>query len=118
MTFKVINNPDFKKNKDPQGAGFKNHEFKQLSGLFHYGASHKVLYDIAVDVDFDESKAIFTYYRSKMYQPYLQFVVAHVGPRTVMYELYKEGQGRIAKSGLFTRILDKLREEIDILIDA
>ena len=34
-----------------------------------------------------------------------------------MYEVYKDGKGRISKSGLFERSFEKLEEEIQALID-
>lgn len=113
MTFKVIDNPNFKKFK--ASSGFKNHQFKMLAGLFSRAASEKALFDIAVDVDFDEGVCTFTYYKSNNYVPYLQFVIRNVGPKTDMFELYKEGKGRIAKSGLFERTYKKLEEEIESL---
>lgn len=115
MTLKVINNPDFEKFK--AHSGFKNHEFKRLASMFSIGASYKAIYDIAVDVDFDENVCTFTYFRSNSYVPYLQFLIRRVGPKTNMYELYKDGKGRIAKSGLFERTFEKLEEEIQTLID-
>lgn len=114
MTFTVIDNPDF--HKFVGSVGFKNAEFKQLAGLFHQGASRKVLYDIAVDVDFEGKSATFSYFQSASYQPFLRFIIRQVGPNTLMYELYQEGKGRIAKSGLFSRTFDRLKSEIDKLI--
>ncbi len=110
MDFKVINNPEF--NKFKAQSGFKNREFKMLAGLYSRAASQKALYDIAVDVDFDEGVCTFTYYQSNNYVPYLQFLIRRVGPHTDMYELYKEGKGRIAKSGLFDRTYERLEEEV------
>lgn len=115
MSFQVIDNPDYLKFKDK--SGFKNHEFKQLAALFSRGASHKIMYDMGVDVDFEDSVCTFVYYRSSAYIPYLQFIVRQVGPRTTMYEVWKEGKGRIAKSGMFSRAYDKLEQEIQDLID-
>ena len=114
MVFEVIDNPDFKRFR--KQSGFRNSEFKKLAGLFSRGATVKALYDIAVDVDFDEGTCTFTYFRSNAYRPYLQFMIRRVGPYTDMYELYKEGRGRIAKSGLFDRVFQRLEEEIDGLI--
>lgn len=110
MTFRVIDNPDFK--KFSRNAGFKNSEFKALAGLFSRAATVKALYDIGVDVDFDEGVCTFTYYRTNAYKPYLQFVIRHVGPHTAMYEVFKESKGRIAKSGLFRRAFKRLEDEI------
>ncbi|MDP7142219.1 MAG: hypothetical protein QF692_07665 [Alphaproteobacteria bacterium] len=116
MSFKVIDNPQFAKKNAK--AGFKNHEFKKLAGLFSHGATHRVLYDIAVDVDFDEGLATFTYYRSNAYIPFLTFIVRQVGPRTMMYEVWKDEKGRITKSGMFERAFEKLEIEINDLIES
>ena len=94
------------------GAGFTNAQFKKLAGLFSQAASVKALYDIAVDVDMDEGVSTLTYYRSREYVPYVQFVIRRVGPRTNMYEVYKQDKGRIVKSGIFQRAFDVLEEEI------
>ena len=115
MTFEVINNPDYQKFQ--KRSGFKNSEFKKLAGLFSHGASSKVLYDMAVDVDFEEKTCTITYFQSNAYQPFLQFVVRQVGPRTDMYEIFKEGKGRIFKSGLFDRAFEKMKLEVDVLLD-
>jgi len=114
MGFDVIDNPEFRKFK--KKSGFKNAEFKALAGLYSRAASVKVLYDIGVDVDFDEGTCTFTYYRTNSYKPYLQFVIRHVGPHTDMYEVYLEGKGRITRSGLFSRAFKRLEEEIDNLM--
>jgi len=114
MVFRVIDNPDLKKFKAQ--SGFKNAEFKMLAGLYSRAAGVRALYDIAVDVDFDEGLCTFTYYRSNNYVPFLQFVIRRVGPNTDMYELYMEGKGRISKSGLFERTFKRLEEEVEALM--
>lgn len=114
MVSEVIDNLEFR--KKIRRSGFSNAEFKKLAGLFSRAAAVKALYDIGVDVDFEESICTFTYYRSNSYQPYLQFVIRRVGPRTDMYELYKEGKGRITKSGLFSRTFSRLQEEVEDLM--
>lgn len=111
MAFEVIDNPDFQKFQ--ARSGFKNAEFRLLVGLYSRAAAEKALYDIAVDVDFDEGTCTFTYYRSSHYAPFLQFVIRRAGPRTDMYEVYRQGRGRIAKSGIFDRAYKKLAEEIE-----
>lgn len=97
-------------------SGFTNSQFKKLAGLFSYAASVKAIYDISVDVDMDEGISSFTYYRSNDYIPYLQFIIKRVGPRTNMYEVFKQGKGRIAKSGLFKKAFASLEKEINELI--
>lgn len=118
MTFDVIDNPGFgpELKKFRARSGFKNSEFKMLAGLFSRAASARALYDIGVDVDFDEGVCTFTYFRTNNYQPYLQFVIRRVGPHTDMYELYREGKGRLVKSGLFARVYERLEAEVEALI--
>lgn len=113
MVFKVIDNPDF--NKFQARAGFKNAEFRLLAGLFSRAASAKALLDMAVDVDFDEGTCTISYYKTR-YQPYLSFVVRHVGPRSVMYEVYKADKGQLIKSGLFQRAYERLDAEVTEMI--
>ena len=72
----------------------------------------KALYDISVDVDFDEGVCTFAYFRTNNSPAYLQFVIRRVGPFTDMYEVFKQGKGRIARSGIFARAFEKLEEEI------
>ncbi len=106
-------------NRDPnQSSGFTQNQFKKLDALYLTAAAHKVLYNRAVDCDLDEGIARFTYYKTEHSAPILQFIIHRVGPRTNMFELYKEGKGRILKSGMFDRVYDKLREEIEALIKA
>ena len=104
-------------NRDPkQSSGFTQIQFKKLDALYLIAVSHKALYTRAIDCDFDEGIARFTYYKAEHSLPTFQFIIHRVGPRTNMYELYKEGKGRIAKSGLFERIYDRLHQEIHTLI--
>jgi hypothetical protein len=114
MNLTVIENPDFKKFKSR--SGFRNAEFRKLASLFSRGVTFKAVQDMAVDVDFDEGVCTFTYYRGNARAPYLQFVVRHVGPQTNMYELYLDTKGRIAKSGLFDRVYERLEKEITDLM--
>lgn len=114
MTFEVIDNPDFRKFK--RQSGFTNGQFRKLAGLYSRAASVRALYDIAVDVDFEERVCKFTYFESNAYTPTLQFVIRQVGPHTDMYEIYKHGKGRICRSGLFERAFERLEEEVDALI--
>ena len=105
----------FSKSSHP--SGFTNAQFKQLDGLYLQAAAEKVLNYRAVDCDFDEGLATYTYYKAEKFKPYLQFVIRRVGPRTTMYEVYLEGKGRIAKSGIFQRAYEKLHAEIMTLMD-
>lgn len=113
MVFQVIDNPDF--GKFSARAGFKNAEFRLLAGLFSRAASAKALLDMAVDIDFDEGTCTISYYKTR-YEPYLNFVVRHVGPKTTMYEVYKAEKGQLVKSGLFQRAYERLAEEVDALM--
>ena len=110
MTFEVIHNPAFN-----QPAGFTQNQFRKLDQLYCMAVHHKTLGYRAVDCDFDEGLAIYTYYLANQHVPYLQFLIRRVGPRTTMFEVFKQGKGRIVKSGVFDRAYERLREEIDQL---
>jgi hypothetical protein len=112
MSSNVINGPFLKK---VEKAGFTNFQFKRLDALFLQAASQKVLTYRAVDCDFDEGTAEFSYYKSQNQPHILRFVIRQVGPRTNMYEVWTREKGRIFKSGLFERAYEKLSEEIDLL---
>lgn len=111
MSFEVINNPAFQVR-----VGFTNAQFKKLDDLYCRAAAHKTLNNRAVDCDFDEGYACYTYFKTHAQAPYLQFFIKKVGPKTMMYEVYKHGQGRIAKSGVFAYAFEKLRSEIQELM--
>ena len=113
MVFQVIDNPDFGKFR--ARSGFKNAEFRLLAGLFSRAASAKALIDMAVDVDFEEGTCTISYFKTR-YEPYLRFVVRHVGPKTTMYEVYKAEKGQLVKSGLFPRAYERMVEEIEALM--
>ncbi|MCB1562456.1 MAG: hypothetical protein KDJ75_02685 [Alphaproteobacteria bacterium] len=107
MTLRVINNPKFLAK-----TGFTKGQFRKLDDLYCRAASLKILNYRTVECDFDEEVASYTYHISEHKPPILQFVIRKVGPQTMMYELYKEGKGRIAKSGVFDRAFEKLQSEI------
>lgn len=111
MTFRVIDNPKY----FPK-TGFTNAQFKKLDALYLNAAAHKIINNRAVDCDFDEGFAAYTYFRTGIDRPYLQFFIKKVGPQTMMYEVYKDGKGRIAKSGVFEKALETLEEEIESLL--
>ncbi|MGH1404782.1 MAG: hypothetical protein ACRBDL_11115 [Alphaproteobacteria bacterium] len=110
MTFEVIHNSAF-----VQPAGFTQAQFRKLDQLYCRAASEKLLTYRTVECDFDQGLATYTYYLNGQDVPYLQFVIRKVGPRTTMFELFKHGKGRIAKSGVFDRTFEKLSAEIDLL---
>ncbi|MEZ5919382.1 MAG: hypothetical protein R3D66_05605 [Alphaproteobacteria bacterium] len=110
MTLRVINNPKFLAK-----TGFTKGQFRKLDDLYCRAASLKILNYRTVECDFDEEVASYTYHISEHKPPVLQFVIRKVGPQTMMYELYKEGKGRIAKSGVFDRAFEKLQSEIEDL---
>lgn len=110
MTFEVIHNIEFSKS-----SGFSSTQFKKLDQLYCLAASNKTLTYRTVDCDFDEGVATYTYYKSEYQSPYLQFIIRQVGPRTTMFELFKQGKGRIVKSGVFDRTYERLSKEIDAL---
>lgn len=107
MSFEVINNPDFRAK-----TGFTNAQFKKLDGLYLRAAAEKALNYRTVDCDFDEGLATYTYYTAENQPPFLQFVIRKVGPRTVMYEVFKQGKGRILKSGVFDKAFRRVETEI------
>lgn len=110
MTFHIIDNPNHKAT-----IGFTSAQFRKLDGLYLQAASDKTLTYRTVDCDFDEGIATYTYYKSQHYSALLQFIIRKVGPHTMHYELFKQGKGCIAKSGLFERTFDRLSAEIESL---
>jgi hypothetical protein len=98
-------------------SGFTNFQFKQLDGLYLQSASKGALTYRTVECDFDEGVASYTYYKSEHFAPYLSFVIRRVGPRTSMYEVFMQDKGRIFKSGVFDRAFEKLKAEIEGLLD-
>ena len=113
MNFTVIENPDFGR---LQKAGFTKSQFQRLDALYLRAVQARVLNARAVEVDFEEGVATFTYAKTEHHPPMFQFVIRQVGPRQVMYELYQEGKGRAYKSGLFDRVYEKIAAEIAALL--
>lgn len=113
MTFRVIDNPYLKAQ-----TGFTTLQFKKLDGLFLRTAADKVLTYRTVECDFDEEVASYTYYERETSPPFLQFIIRKVGPKAMMYEVFKQGKGRIAKSGVFDIAFDKLQVEIESLLES
>lgn len=107
MTFSVISNPSYHSK-----IGFTQAQFKKLDDLYCRSASLKILNYRTVDCDFEEGLATYTYYKTAHHKPFLQFVIRRVGPRDLMYEVFMEGRGRIAQSGLFERAFEKLQDMI------
>ena len=110
MVFEVIDNPNFS-----QPAGFTQAQFRKLDQLYCTAAACKILTYRSVECDFDEGVASYTYYISVHQAPYLQFIIRKVGPKTTMFEVFKQSSGRLIRSGVFDRAYDKLRAEIDFL---
>lgn len=113
MDLTVIDNPDFGKFEK---AGFTRFQFQRLDALYLRAVQGKVLMSRFVDCDFEEGVATFSYAKSDAHPPLFRFVIRQVGPRQVMYELYRQGKGRAFKSGLFDRVYEKLEEEISTLM--
>jgi len=111
MSFDVIHNVAFR-----QPAGFTQGQFRKLDQLYCKAASSKALTYRTVECDFDEGLAVYTYYKSENHAPYLQFIIRKVGPKATMFELFKHGQGRVAKSGVFDKTYERLCEEVDALL--
>ena len=112
MTFRVIDNPHMRAR-----TGFTNGQFKRLDGLYLRAAAEKILTYRTVECDFDEGIASYSYYESEGRVAFLQFIIRKVGPRTMMYEVFKQGKGRIVKSGVFERAFEKLESEIFALFE-
>ncbi len=98
-------------------SGFTNFQFKRLDALYLHAAAHKALTYRAVDCDFDEGIASYTYFVTEGHAPYLRFIIRKVGPRTTMYEIYLKDKGRITKSGMFEKAFERLQSEINILLE-
>jgi hypothetical protein len=111
MAFEVITNPSY-----TAKTGFTQGQFKKLDDLYCRAASSKILTYRTVECDFEKEEASYTYYQSQTDAPFLQFLIRRVGPRDMMYEVYKQGTGRVAKSGVFDRAYEILRTEIEKLL--
>ena len=111
MRFTVFDNPHMQAH-----AGFTNAQFRALDNLYCRAAAHKILRYRTVDCDFEEKTARYTYFVHESQKALYQFVIRQVGPRTMMYEIYQQGKGRIKKSGVFKIAFNKLEEEIEALI--
>lgn len=98
-------------------SGFTAAQFQKIDGLFLRAASVKALTHRTVECDFEAGRATYTYFKSEHHAPSYQFVIQRVGPRTLMYEVFKQGKGKIAKSGVFDNAYDALRGEIENLIE-
>ena len=96
-------------------SGFTTSQFRRLDGLFLRAASEKRLGYRTVDANFDEKYACYTYFMREGDAPYLQFFIKQVGPQTMMYEVYKQGKGRIAKSGVFDKAFERLEQEVEAI---
>jgi hypothetical protein len=107
MSFRVIDNPHI-----IAKAGFTTGQFRKLDGLYLQASAAKASIYRTVECDFDDDVVSYTYYESEGHKPYLQFIIRKVGPRTMMYEIFKADKGRIAKSGIFERAFEKLESEI------
>lgn len=110
MVSEVIHNFSFN-----QPAGFTQSQFRKLDQLYCFAASQKTITYRSVDCDFDEGVANYTYYLANQHIPFLQFVIRKVGPRATMFEVYKQGKGRIVKSGMFDRAFQRLEDEVRAL---
>ncbi len=108
MVFEVITNPSFQTK-----TGFTQVQFKKLDDLYCRAASEKTLNFRTVECDFEEGVASYTYYTTKEQPPLIQFVLRRVGPKTMMYEVFKQGSGCIAKSGVFETAYLRLKKEIE-----
>ncbi len=97
--------------------GLSRYQFQKLDGVFLQAASKKVLQNRMVDCDFEQGYVEISLSKTPQHPPLIAFVAQKVGPRTIMYELYMEGRGRIEKSALFDRVFDRYRDEVERLIE-
>ena len=102
--------------QDSHPSGFTTAQFRKLDELYSRAAAQKILNYRTVEANFDEGTASYTYYQSPSQAPLFQFVIRKVGPRTMIYEVYAQGRGRIAKSGMFERAYERLSDEIVALL--
>ena len=98
-------------------SGFTQGQFRKLDQAYCSAVSQKLLTTRSVECDFDEGVASYTYFLSAQQSPYLQFVIRKVGPRMTMFELFKQGKGRVLKSGIFERVYEELVQEIRALAE-
>jgi hypothetical protein len=113
MSFQVIDNPDYiSKNRN---SGFTNCQFKKLDALFLKYASLKLLNYRGVQCDFEEGVFEYHYHKTRHHPALYTFIIRRVGPRTTMYEVWLLDKGRVFKSGLFDRALNKLESELETL---
>ncbi len=111
MAFEVINNPAY-----TAKTGFTRIQFRKLDDLYCRAAGTGALTYRAVECDFDEGLASYTYYKSEYHAPALQFLIRKTGPRDMMYEVYRQGKGLVAKSGVFDRAFERLLTEVEALL--
>lgn len=118
MKLRVIENPNppAKKALPSDKSFFNRREFGQIASLFSRAATYKALHKIAVDVSEDQKHGSITLHRSAQCPGYMQLQITKFGPKNTMYEVYQQGKGRVAKSGLFTRAYEKLAEEVEALM--
>lgn len=110
MAFTVITNPSH-----GGQSGFTPAQFRKLDDLYCRAAARKILNYRTVECDFEAGIASYTYYISEGRPPLLKFVIARVGPKDMLYEVYAQDKGRLFKSGLFDRAWERLRDEIESL---
>ncbi len=113
MAFTVITNPSFRAE-----TGFTQGQFKKLDDLYCRAAAAKTLTYRSVECDFEEGMASYTYYQSEGHAPLLQFVLRRVGPKAMMYEIYRQGGGMVFKSGVFETAHLHLKKEIEKILPA
>lgn len=98
-------------------SGLTNSQFRRLDQLYCLAASRNMLQYRSVDCDFEKGVMTLNLAQSNHHTAYISFVARKVGPRTTMYELYLEGKGRIEKSALFERVLERFRDEVEKVLE-
>lgn len=92
--------------------GFTQGQFRKLDQLYCSAVSERLMACRSVEYDYDEGVASYTYFISAQQAPYLQFVIRKIGSGFTMFELFKQGRGRVVRSGIFDRVYEQLVYEI------
>ncbi len=112
MVFEVINNPHY----SPK-MGFTKAQFRTLDDLYCRAVEKKMLSYRTVECDFEEGYASYTYYKSEYHAPLFRFMIRKIGPKTLQYEVYKQGVGLLIKSSLFDRAFEKLQGALETSLE-
>lgn len=99
-------------------SGLSNSQFRRIDQVYSLAASRNLLPYRSVNCDFDKGVMTICLSKSAHHTAFLSFIAVKVGPQTTIYELYREGKGRIARSALFDRVFEKYRDEVGDLLES